>query len=311
MEDSMTNEAKVVEEKKENPTPELALLKTLEKLKPQLRDALPRSMDADRFARVVMTEVRKTPRLLECQPASFLAAVFTAAQIGLEIGSHLGEAFVVPFRNNRAGRTDATLIIGYKGLVKLMWESEQIASLSDVIVHAKDAIEYKQGDEESILHRPFVPPVELLAKLSTAKVQMTDAEKEALDPGPAIAYYAIIETKGGGRRRAFMWASDAVRHRDAFARNATKEDSVWRTNFDAMALKTVIRRAAKLAPRSIEKPSLQQAIALDELAEAGVEQGLALPAGSEAVVQPSGLSLAAFATAETVSAEDDAKPPQG
>lgn len=287
-------------------SPETKLMATLEKLKPQLRDALPRSMDADRFARVVMTEVRKTPRLLECEPASFLAAVFTAAQIGLEIGSHLGEAFVLPFRNNRKGTTEATLIIGYKGLVKLMWESEQIASLSDVIVHEKDFIEYRQGDDESIVHRPFVPPVEILGKLSSGAT-LTKEQREALDPGPAVAYYAIIEMKNGGRRRAFMWASDAYRHRDQFARNADRDDSVWKTNFDAMALKTVIRKAAKLAPRSIERPSLQQAIALDELAEAGVEQGLMLPAGADGVVRPAGLSLAAFTGAETVAAENDAK----
>lgn len=293
----------------EKKSPEATLMGTLEKLKPQLKDALPRSMDADRFARIVMTEVRKNPKLLECAPASFLAAVFTAAQIGLEIGSHLGEAFVVPFRNNRKGAVEATLIIGYKGLVKLLWESEQVASLSDVMVRAKDVIEYRQGDEERIVHQPYTPPIDLLSKLAEGK-ELTKEQREALDAGPVVAYYCIIETRGGGRRRAFMWRSDAERHKEQFARNADRDDSVWKTNFDAMAMKTVIRRAAKLAPRSIERPSLQQAIALDELAEAGVEQNLALPEGASGVVRPAGLSLASFTGAETVSAENDAKEPK-
>jgi len=292
---------------KEPEKEQVTLVDMLEVLKPQLRAALPRSMDADRFSRVVLTEVRKNPKLLACTPTSFLAAVFTAAQLGLEVGSHLGEAFVVPFRNNKANRTDAQLIIGYKGLVRLMWDSEQIASLSDVVVHEKDRIEYRQGDAEEIVHSPYVPPAELLARLSS-NGKLTEKEKEALDPGAAIAYYAIIETKGGGRRRAFMWVSEVFQHRDRYARNSGDSDSVWKTNPDAMALKTVIRKATKLAPRSIERPSLQQAIALDELAEAGVDQGLTIP-GLEAgaAVDAATGALDAFTGAATVSAEDDAQ----
>jgi len=285
-------------------SPEAILATELEKLKPQLTAALPRSMDADRFARVVMTEVRKNPKLLECTPLSFFAAVFTAAQIGLEIGSHLGEAFVVPFKNNRKGTMEATLITGYKGIVKLVWDSEMVVSLAERVVRARDHIEYRQGDAEAIVHEPYVPPVELLAKLAEGKA-LTAEEKAALDPGPAIAYYCIIETKGGGRRRAFLWRNEAVEHRDRFARGL-RDDSVWVTDFDAMALKTVVRKAAKLAPRAVERPSLQRAIALDELAEAGVSQDLALPIEVSSATE-GGVSVASFQRAEVVSAENDAK----
>jgi recombination protein RecT len=287
--------------------PEQKMLAALEKLKPQLRNALPRSMNADRFARVVVTEIRRNPKLLECEPISFFAAVFTAAQIGLEVGSHLGEAFLIPFRNNKRGVTECTLIVGYKGLVKLMWESEQIASLSDVYVRAKDKIEYRQGDNEAIIHEPYVPPIELLAKLAEGAA-LTKDEKAALDPGPVIAYYSIIEMKNGGKRRAVMWVNEAVDHRDHFARNATRDDSVWKTNFDAMAMKTVLRKAAKLAPRAVERPSLQQAIALDELAEAGVGQDLQLPAEVTPTGEAAGLSLTSFTKgAEVIESKDDAK----
>ncbi len=286
--------------------PDVQMVATLERLKPQLAAALPRSMDAGRFSRVVLTEIRKNPKLLECTPQSFLGAVFTAAQIGLEIGSHLGEAFVLPFKNSRKGTVEATLIVGYKGLVKLLWDSEQITSISDVVVRAKDTIEYRQGDEERILHQPYVPPVELLAKLAEG-AKLNKEQTEALDRGPSIAYYSIIETKGGGRRRAFMWRNEAEQHRDQYARGL-RDDSVWVTNFDAMALKTVIRKAAKLAPRAVERPSLQQAIALDELAEAGVSQDLALPPDVAAATEEGrGLSVASFQGAKVVSAQDDSK----
>jgi recombination protein RecT len=280
------------------------VLSMLERLRPQLQAALPRSMSADRFSRIVLTEVRKTPRLLECQPNSFLGAVFTAAQIGLEIGSHLGEAFIIPFRNKKKKVTEATLVVGYKGLVKLMWESEQIASLSEVIVRAKDEIEYRQGDGEAILHKPYVPDPDLLSKLAE-RVTLTPTQREALNAGPPIAYYSIIEMKNGGRRRAFMWLNEVMEHRDRYARNIS-DDSPWHTSFDAMALKTVIRKVARLAPRSIERPSLQQAIALDELGEAGVSQDLQLPAEVAEEMeggQKKGLSLDSITEGAVVSDE--------
>jgi recombinational DNA repair protein RecT len=44
----------------------------------------------------------------------------------------------------------------------------------------------------------------------------------------------------------------------------------WKTEFDAMALKTCIRKLCKLLPKSIEK--LQVAVSLDERHEAGIAQ---------------------------------------
>lgn len=308
---SATNAPKPVTAKPLTPADKLVTM--IDRYKPQLAAALPRSMTADRFARIVMTEVRKNPKLAECTTQSFLGAVFTAAQIGLEIGAHLGEAFVIPFRNTKKGTVEATLLIGYKGMVKLMWDSEQIASLSEVIVHAKDAIEYRQGDDEKILHGPYAPPVEVLAKAADPKAKLTAEEREALDPGPPIAYYAIIKTKNGGRRRAFMWVSEVNAHRDRYARNADDADSVWRTNPDAMALKTVIRKAAKLAPRAVERPSLQQAIALDELAEAGVSQDLQPPPEIAGLLEEGGNGGAvespvdAFTRGRVVESQNDAK----
>lgn len=69
----------------------LALVENQDLMRRQVEKALPMSMRADHFARVLLTECRKTPRLLECSRESFLAAVMTAAQLGLEPGP-LGKA---------------------------------------------------------------------------------------------------------------------------------------------------------------------------------------------------------------------------
>ncbi|NKV63713.1 hypothetical protein GS924_06770 [Rhodococcus hoagii] len=59
-------------------------------MKPELQRALPKHMDPDRMARIALTVLRQTPKLNECKPESFLGALMTAAQVGLEPGP-LGE----------------------------------------------------------------------------------------------------------------------------------------------------------------------------------------------------------------------------
>src|ERR1043165_1114015 len=74
----------------------------LEKMKPQLSLCLPKHLSVDRVCRIALTEFRKTPLLMECEPMSFIAAVMMASQLGLEIGI-LGSAYLVPFKNLKKG----------------------------------------------------------------------------------------------------------------------------------------------------------------------------------------------------------------
>ena len=65
--------------------------------KAELATALPRHLDADRMLRICLTELRKTPKLLQCNPTSFFGAVVQASQLGLEPGSGLGQAYLIPY----------------------------------------------------------------------------------------------------------------------------------------------------------------------------------------------------------------------
>lgn len=67
--------------------------------KKQLATALPKHLTADRMARIALTEIRKNPALLKTQPESFMGAVMQAAQLGIELGSALGHAYLVPYGN--------------------------------------------------------------------------------------------------------------------------------------------------------------------------------------------------------------------
>lgn len=214
----------------------LSDLKSLfDSMAPQLQTALPKHMKADRLARIALTACHRTPGLLECTPKSFAAALMTAAQIGLEPDGVIGQAYLIPRKNN--GVKEVCLQVGYKGLVELAQRSGRIASISCRVVREGDDFAYSFGLDDELKHRPTGDP-----------------------EAPITHVYAVARTTDGGRYAEVMTTSQVEAHRRRFAKDS-RADSAWNTSWDWMAKKTVLIQALKLAPKSVE---LAHAVAVDE-----------------------------------------------
>lgn len=225
-------------------------------IKAQMALALPKHVTADRLARIALTEVRKVPKLGQCDQTSFLGAIMQCAALGLEPGGALGHCYLIPFENKRAGRVDVQFIIGYRGMLDLARRSGQIVSIEARAVHAKDQFEVELGLESKLVHKP--------------------AWGET-NPGPLTFVYAVAKLKDGGVQFEVMSAAEIEAIRDksqgyTMAKRYAKDgviNSPWATHFEEMAKKTVIRRLFKYLPVSIE---IQRAVGLDEQAELGLPQ---------------------------------------
>lgn len=219
----------------------------LDKLKPQLAMALPKHVDVSRMIRICVTTLQRNPDLLACTQESVLGCLFQCAQLGLEPDGLLGHAYLIPFNETKNNRKICTLIVGYKGLLKLARQSNEIQSISARVVYSKDEFEYEFGLEDKLIHRP------------------THDE----DPGEMTYAYAIFRYKGGGYHFDVMskLEVDGIRKR-----SKTGNNGPWVTDYDEMAKKTVLRRASKMAPASIE--DLSRAIAIDSRSEAGIAPSL-------------------------------------
>lgn len=234
----MENKVSKVEQK-----PTVAqLLQTQQK---QIAAALPRHLTAERFARIALTEVRKNPELALCDAMSLFGAVIQCAQLGLEPGSGLGHAFLIPFNNRKKGIKEVVFITGYKGLIDLARRSGHIESISARIVKEKDTFKYTLGDDEKIIHEPSDDP----------------------DPGRITHVYAIAKFKGGMIQREVMNRAQIDAHKERFS----KGNPVWDSDFDEMARKTAVRRLCKYLPLSPED-KLTQALQKDDEASAGEGQ---------------------------------------
>lgn len=209
----------------------------IEKQKPQMSLVLPSHMDTGRMARMAFTEYRKTPKLKECDPHSFIKCVMIAAQLGLEPGL-MGHVYFVPYK------TVCNVIIGYRGMIDLARRSGQIKSIEARVVGENDICEIRYGTDAAIHH----------------------LEEPKKDRGEVIGYYAVAQLVGGGKQFEFMRNSDVEAIRKE---SPSKNSTPWVKYYNEMAKKTVIRRLFKYLPVSIE---MNRAVSIDELGDAGLQK---------------------------------------
>lgn len=200
----------------------------VERMMPQITRALPRHLDGGRFERLLLTQLRTVPKLMQCSPASLMAAMMTVGQLGLEPDKATGHVYLIPY-----GR-EVQVVIGYRGLIELARRSGQIKSIMARIAYAGDEFEIRLGTDEGITHRP--------------------ALKGRGDP---IAVYAVATLNDG--TQVFDWMTveevEAVRERSRSGKSGP-----WTTDWGEMARKTVVRRLAKYLPLS---PELADGLAAD------------------------------------------------
>lgn len=208
----------------------------------QLGMALPEHMRPERIVRIALTTLRINPKLYECDPKSFLAALFQSAQLGLEPNVN-GEAWIIPY-NSKKGMM-AQFQVGAYGWVKLFFNHQNSVSIQSETVHKNDNFEYDLGSCE-VKHRP---------------------PAFGIDRGEVIGYYACATLTNGGRLLKVMSKEEALAYGKRFSKCWDKgqgkfmDYTPWKDHFDAMGKVSVLRQLMKLVPKSVE---IQHALAMDE-----------------------------------------------
>ena len=227
--------------------PQQLLRDELEKVKAAMAQVLPKHVTPERMIKVVLSATARQPKLLECTTASIVRSVMQAAELGLEIGGLLGEAYLVPYNNKIKGErgepdrweNQAQCIPGYRGLIKLARQSGEIATVNARIVFAGDTFTVDLA-QDTISHVPNF--------------------EGHRDDGSIRLVYAIIRFHDGDAIQFdVMTKAEVDRIR---SRSKSKDVGPWVNDYAEMARKTVTRRALKYAPISAER--MKRAMELDD-----------------------------------------------
>ena len=189
----------------------------------EIKKALPSVITPERFTRILLSAISVNPQLGSCTPQSFLGAMMTSAQLGLEVNTPLGQAYVLPYRNK--GQLEAQFQLGYKGLIDLAYRSGEVEVIQAHVVYENDHFECEYGLDPKLTHKP--------------------ADK---DRGEPIKVYAVFKTKSGGFCFEVMSMDDVRKHAEKYSKAYGSGFSPWKTNFEEMAKKTVLKRVLKYAP---------------------------------------------------------------
>ena len=214
--------------------PHKTLQSYVKSMESEIAKALPSVISAERFTRMVLSAISTNPKLAECTPQSFLGAMMSAAQLGVEPNTALGMAYLLPYRNK--GVMECQFQLGYKGLIDLAYRSGEVSIIQAHAVYENDTFEYELGMDPKLVHKPALK-----------------------DRGKPIAYYAMYKTKDGGYGFDVMSQADVMAHAQRYSPSFNYGS--WQTSFEEMAKKTVLKKTLKYAPL---KSDFVRAAAADE-----------------------------------------------
>lgn len=237
--------AKTIQNQVANTAPEKKTMQQyIKSMEGEIAKALPSVITPERFTRIVLSAISVNPQLGQCTPQSFLGAMMTSAQLGLEVNTPLGQAYVLPYKNH--GTLEAQFQLGYKGLIDLAYRSGEVEVIQAHVVYANDEFTCEYGLEPKLTHKP--------------------ADK---DRGEPIKVYAVFKTKSGGYGFEVMSMDDVKRHAAKYSKSYSSSFSPWKTNFEEMAKKTVLKRVLKYAPLKSDfvKAAVQDEVIKKNLAE--------------------------------------------
>lgn len=199
---------------------------------PRIQAVMPKEMNPERMMQLAISAYNTTPKLSECSTVSVLSCVMKCAALGLEPSAvdGLGRAYILPYYNGKTRHLEAQMIIGYRGMLDLARRSGEIRSIHAQAVYQGDS--FSHWEDETGQHFSFRPG--------------RDVPHE---PDRLTDVYMCAHLKDGGFVFETMSKAevDAVRKRSKASSNGP-----WVTDYEAMALKTVIRRSFRYLPVSTE-----------------------------------------------------------
>ena len=184
--------------------------------------------------------VANDAKLQACEPLTLMYAALKATALRLPLDPNLGQAYIIPYKNNRERKTEAQFQIGWKGFIQLAIRSGQFQTIN--------ATDIREGELKGY-------------DLMTGEVNVQAVEGR--ESKPVIGYLAYFKLTNGFSKSLYMSAEEIEQHATRYSqsyRGKYRDTSLWATDKDAMAKKTVLKLLLnRFAPLSVDMQSAVQA----------------------------------------------------
>lgn len=187
--------------------------------------------DSDTFITSIVSAVQANPALQECTKQSIVSAALLGESLKLSPSPQLGQYYMVPFKNKHKDEfgnweqiDEAQFILGYKGYIQLAIRSGQYKKLNVVAIKDGELRKYDPLEEE-------------------IEVELIDDE-DLREQTPTIGYFAMFEYMNGFRKTLYWSRKKMESHALKYSKGyqAKKGYTFWEKDFDAMAMKTLLRQ---------------------------------------------------------------------
>lgn len=199
---------------KASPIQKLKSILNADSVKRQFENAL--KENAGPFIASIIDLYASDNYLQKCDPNLVVMEALKAATLKLPINKQLGFAYIVPYKN-KSGVALPQFQLGYKGYIQLAMRTGQYKFLNAGIVY--------EG-------------IKVYQNWLTGEVEFSGEPTSDKPQG----YFAFMELLNGFSKTVYMTYDEVRKHAKRYSKSYNSDSSAWKTNFDEMAMKTVIRQ---------------------------------------------------------------------
>lgn len=192
----------------------------------------------NQFVTTLVSLVANNESLQQCDPMSLMFTALKATSLDLPIDPSLGFCAPIPYKNNRNNKTEAQFQIMRNGWVELAQRTGRVTRIANEPVYEGQLVSKNKFTGEYVF------------------------DEDAKKSDEIIGYMAYIRLSNGFEKTVYWTKEECKAHGLHYSQSFRKGYGLWVDNFDAMALKTVLKNViTKYAPKSI---AMQAAIKADQ-----------------------------------------------
>lgn len=188
-----------------------------ESMREQFARALPKHLSPERFARIAITALTRTPKLADCTPASVMKCLLDLSAMGLEPDGR--RSHLIPYGN------ECTLVVDYKGIVELVRRDPSVEDVQCITIRENDIAEWTNGE---MIHK-------------------IDPKAER---GAVVCTYTRIKWISGSVSVGEPFSKADAEHAKKSSKSSA--NGPWKDHFTEMWKKSNIKRDSKMWPLSPE-----------------------------------------------------------